>query len=631
MNKLGFLLVTLTIWGGGIWLPSSPASAQNSPQRVRTDLSSALRVVNSLIRSDPPRAISMLKRLREEYPNHTRIHLLLGETYQTIGEVDSSRAAYEYGLRVDPRNAEAATGLGILFLQNDAPDKADAVFEDILQVTEHGVGTYRTIGSRLSRYGFYEIALKMYAKGRRKHSSNYILILDIAYLHGLMGNHEDALTEYLALIEATPKQHRMAQNRIMELIRQNPDKKKSFLTLLEADVERTAPYREYVMAILAIAYLEGRQPEKALDMTLRADRPTSDGSVLFQMIERVFAEYEGKRGVDNAPEFDLASRALSAYLERHPKASQTPRAKLMLVDLYLDHGRGAVRPPMPINRDDMILASRQALDWIILTYPGTDVAEDAVLRKGHVIFHLEGKKIEALDVYEKGLAAARFRRSDFARTLGEAYLVAGEYDRAERHLQTLIDSSDQALRETGLYYAGRMLSFKHEYEAARDTLTALAEGNPASAFTNDALELAWIIEEGLKGDQTSLHDFIEALKADAAGDSTTVVKELKQIVARDGDSLRPRSMLMLGVWYRGLRQYDAAMNVFEQFTTDYPDDIRMPEVKRRIGEVYERGFGQFDMALKTYEGILLTHPHYIFLDEVRDDVNRIRNQLGATP
>jgi tetratricopeptide (TPR) repeat protein len=154
---------------------------------------------------------------------------------------------------------------------------------------------------------------------------------------------------------------------------------------------------------------------------------------------------------------------------------------------------------------------------------------------------------------------------------------------------------------------------------------SLAEGNPASQFANDAIQLAWVIEEGLQGDQKVLDSYIDALEFEVADDTTAAVKELASIVAKPAHTpLRSRALFRIGELYQASGALDEAMKTYDAFVREYPTDIRVPDAQRRMGQVYEHGYGNTDLALKKYEDILLTYPHYIFLDEVREDVTRLR-------
>jgi tetratricopeptide (TPR) repeat protein len=384
------------------------------------------------------------------------------------------------------------------------------------------------------------------------------------------------------------------------------------------------------MEVLATVYLDRGMFESALDMAIRADEgKNSNGVVLFILAQRTIQEYKRKPPAERADYFDLGLRALEAYLDGHPNSPQVPTAKLMLIELLVDLAAGRVKGRPGIELEAAVTRALDALDWLIESFPGTDYAEQAYLRKGDVVFRVQRQPERALEIYEEGMRNARVYRTTFAERLGRVYLITERYEQAQEHFNVLVKSNNQDLRETGEFYSGLMLTLVGEYETASDTLTSLAERSPSSQLTNDAIQLAWIIEEGLKGDQRVLNGYVRALRSELADDTTGVVGELTGIVTLPADTpLRARALIKLGEVYQGQGQHDQALEMFETFVADYPEDIRLADTQRKIGQVYEDGYGNMDLALDTYEDILLSYPYYIFLDEVREDVTRIRELLG---
>ena len=139
---------------------------------VRTDLASALRVVRPLVRDDPQRAIQMLKKLSEEYPTNSHVLVLLGESYRVVGDAVSARKSYEDCLRFHPAHLQAGASLGLLHIQGENVAEAEAVFQGLLERTGYGINTYRTIASTLSRFGYFDLALGYYERGRQRNNGN---------------------------------------------------------------------------------------------------------------------------------------------------------------------------------------------------------------------------------------------------------------------------------------------------------------------------------------------------------------------------------------------------------------------------------------------------------------------------
>jgi tetratricopeptide (TPR) repeat protein len=600
------------------------------PPRQR-DLGTSLNALNTVIREDPHRAVRMLWTLDREYPDNPDILNLLGDAYQALGQVDSAMVAYDRCLTAQPGNARASAALGTLYLQKGDRDKGEAVFRDLLLQAGPSMNTYRTIGSTLGRAGFYDLALRWYEEGREKSKPQYLLTFDIAQLRKTTGDFEGALDEYVSLFESSPNHYPLARDRILELMEDPRANAEALLSRLSNAAEKSAQ-REMVMNTLALAYLQQGMLENALEKALEAEKvKASDGKVLLDLAEKTVGEYKRRPREEKPQYFDMALRALGAFIDGHPRSPEIPTAKLMLVNLLVDLASGRVNARPGLELETATAQAIEALDWMITTYPNTDNAEEAYLKKGDVVFRLEKRPRDAIEIYKEGLAKARYRPIAFAERLGRLYLVVGDYDNAGKYFTQLVKRREPELHEAGVYYTGLLFGIRGEYEAAKDTLSALAESNPSSPFTNDAIDLAWAIEEGLQGDQKVLGGYVDALEYELAEDTTKAIDALNGITARPAETpLRSRSLLRIGELYQGSRMFDQAVGAFESFIRDYPKDVRVPDAERRIGQVYEYGYGDTSRALGKYEDILLSYPHYIFLDDVRQDVTRLRSKAGAS-
>jgi tetratricopeptide (TPR) repeat protein len=616
------------LFAGTTLVGQTPQSPDFPPRR---DLNGTLRLVTPTIREDPHRAIRVLKSLEKDYPANSEVLNLLGDAYQVLGEVDSAIAAYSRGIAVNPADPRAGASLGTLYIQKGEREKGESVFRDLVAKSRPSLNAYRTIGSTLSAGGFNDMALRMYEEGRRENNNHYIFTLDIAQLQKNMGDFEASLDEYLSLIDTSPKQFPLARDRILELFQDPRADRDALIGRLAAAAAPGAHGREPVLNVLALAYLRQGMLENALEVALDAESAGgSDGKVLFGLAEQTVAEYRRQRPPEKARYFDMSLRALETFVDSHPKAPEVPRAKMLLVDLLVDVATGRMERPKGLDLETAAAKAIEALDWLIETFPGTDNAEEAYLKKGDVVLRVNKEPEQAAEIYRQGLALARYRPVQFAERLGRLYLVMGDYQNAQGYFTRLINDRDQQLRETGVYYTGLLLGYEGKYEAARDTLTALAEGNPSSAFTNDAIEFAWAIEEGLQGDQKILERYIHALKCEVAEDTSGALVSLTDITSLPAETpLRSRALFRSGELCEGSGKYNEALAAFETFARDYPTDVHVPDAHHRMGHVYEDGLNNDTIALKTYEDILLSYPHYIFLDDVREDVNRVRSKVEA--
>lgn len=627
-----------------------PGTDARDLRRVK-DLNATLATASAVMRDDPHAAARILEGLEARYPGNAQILVLLGDAYSALGDTDSAIAAYERCLAANPADVRAGASLGVLHIRSGDRDRGEVVFRSLIAATGRSMATYRTIGSTLAAAGFHDLALKMYDEGRRDNKAHYILTIDIAQLHRTMGDFEAAIDDYIYLVETYPQQYGLARDRILELFRDPRTEGAAGDSLIVRLVRAAsgepsrAPAQERPLQtaggdpsqrrifvdILSLVYLERGMLENALDTALEAKAlGDPDGKVLFHLADRTALECQRQPYANRAKYFDMALRATEAFIDGYPKAPQIPQAKLMLVDLLVGLASGRVEKLPGVDLGTAAAKAIEMLDSMIQSFAGTDHAEAAYLKKGDIVFRVQKKPREAIAVYEEGLSRSRFRTGAFAERLGRLYLVVGEYEKAGAYFTRLVNDREPELHDTGVYYAGLLLGINGNYEAAKDTLTALAQGNPSSRFTNDAIGLAWAIEEGLQGDEKMLARYVEALRYEVAEDTARVVATLGEIVARPVETpLRSRALFDLGGVYLGSGAFDNARDAFEKFVRDYPTDARVPDAWRGIGRVYEYGYADDKRALETYEEILLSYPHYIFLDEVRQDVSRLRGKTGV--
>ena len=633
--RAGVLLAGLACLGG----PAGAGAQESAPQSSDRETQSAqLRELNSqlveatrLLRTDPDQAMLLLRRLRQMHPREIKVLTGLGQAFEAQGEVDSAMALYRQCLSLNKTVHEAVQALGILYYSRGEAEAAEELFERFLKDSRHSVSAYQLIGAALAEAGRYDLALASYQEGLGRSEQHLRLKLDIADLERARGNLQAALSEYLDYIERQPGGYRPVMSVIGQMFEglgspaEGDRTAADLLAQIEERASRTGAARGEILEILAGVYLDVGLLEKALEAALDSEQgKRTNGDVLFQFAEKLWNGYLDHQGEPRRRYFDLCERALAAYEERHPRTLLAPAAAYRRACLGADAARGIVPPSPGLDPVDPFEAALGRLDEMMARYPGSAEAAQAALVKGDLLFEVGRRPREALAVYQEGSKRSSQFNGDFVEKIGRMYLVLEEYDEARRYFDKFIRSGHEQRRETGIYYLGVLLSFTGQFEAARDTLTSLARLNPASPYTNDAIELAWVIEEGMQKNKKALDHYIDAIKADMALDSARVVSRLENIVAEGADSaLRPRALYRLGDVYVGQKQYEKALDRLQLFAGEYPDHDLRPDAHRAIARVYEYGLGQPELALKEYQTILLKYPSYLFIDEVRKDIARL--------
>lgn len=621
-------LAALTIAGAATAQRDTRQPFSADPFVVSADIVEATRLINV----DPEAALAMLRKLNARYPGRDDILARLGYAMQVVGNVDSAAVYYRAALEANPVNLDAGKSLGSIYFAKGREKEAMQVFDQLLEANNYSIAAYKMVASAIRDLGRPDQAIAVLESGRQRSKKNGALTLEIATYYRQLGDNRRAFDQYFDYVAEEPRGYRFVRDRMIETIRDSGRDEESLIAYLKGRVDRGGTASVVAADVLAAHYLERGMLENSLEMALRADNDkVSDGSALLSLAEAASTLAQTKPRVQSGRYLDLALRSLEGYIRSHPKAPAMDRARFALAGVYVAYGSGANPAVPPIERAGYLERAADEYAAIAKSFPGSELAEQSYLERGDVLLYRLKRPDDALAVYQSGSINARKDAGLYAARIAEVYIGTGRGDEAQRYLTTMLRSAQPDRAQAAQYYVGVYLATQHKYDAARDTLTALAERAPSSAYTNDAIETAWVIEEGLKLGSESLDDLVAARKAEMVGDTATAVTRLEAIAAREArDPLRPRALNRLGLILFEQGNYDASLATLRRFLDDYPEHDQAPAVRRAIGRVYEVGLGQYAQALKEYEQVLMSYPQYAMLDDVRRDVTRMRAATEGT-
>jgi tetratricopeptide (TPR) repeat protein len=585
-----------------------------------------------LLAVNPQAGLALLRQLNARYPGRDDILARLGYGMQVVGQVDSAAYYYRAALAANPLNLDAGKSLGSIYFSAGEEREAMQVFDRLLEANNHSVGAYKMVASALRDLGRVDQAIAVLEQGRARSKRNAALSVDIAILYNQAGDPKRAIEEYVAYAATDARVYRSTRERMLDVLRESGRDEGAVVALLRTRADGRGLGSFAAADLLSAYYVERGQLESALEMALRADEDkASDGTSLLALTEESLARAENQPRGARVRYLDLALRASEAYVHNHPSAPGLDRAVFALAGIHAQYGAGA-DPTLPVA-DRIAHLERAVAQYadVSMRFGGSDLAERAYIERGDILLLMLKRPDAALDAYRSGAVNTRRLGGEFAGRIARLYIGTGRTKDVERYLTSLSRSGNIELAQAGQYYTGVYLATQKKYEVARDTLTSLAEGAPSSAYTNDAIETAWVIEEGLMLKSASLDDYVAAGKFAMVGDTAAVVARLQSIAAREvHDPLRPRALHRLGLVLFDLGSYGAALAALQSYLKDYPKDDECAAVARDIGRVYEAGMGKYDVALKEYEQILLKYPNYPMLDDVRRDVQRVRQLVKGS-
>jgi Flp pilus assembly protein TadD len=182
-------------------LGCASTSASNTPKR-EMDKDDAIQLRKQLAFSlashrEWAAASRPLLELRAQRPNDPEIHTLLGTVYREQGLFTQAETSFRTAIRLDPRNAKARAGLGIL--REVRGDPGDAAIEDfkaaIALVPEDG-GYHNNLGFALYVRGRYAEAEAAIQDCLLRDPLSRRMRNNLGFVYGRLGNFERAKREF---------------------------------------------------------------------------------------------------------------------------------------------------------------------------------------------------------------------------------------------------------------------------------------------------------------------------------------------------------------------------------------------------------------------------------------------------
>ncbi len=618
----GLLATVLVVLGLAAATAQTPRGTGTDPYEVTSRLSEAMRFVST----DPDRALKILRELDGMFPQNDRVLNRIGYVHQVLGEPDSAAYFFKQALSVNPASVEAGRSLGTLFMSQDRDQEALDVFNQLLERNNYSVGAYRAVGTSLRDLGRFDAAVDIYRDGRQRSDAHQMLSLEIANTLAAAGKPVDALDEYFDYVAVRSRNYRFTRQKMVDLIHDAGADRERVVESLKRKLDDSSADNYVVHDLLAAHYLDQGLLEPALESALSADRAgTTDGQSLVQLADQLLLRADTRPKAERTRYLELGVRALDAYTSSHASATGADRAKFLLGNICSELGTRADIPASGLGRDRYLDRALETYTALSRFHPNSEYAELANLRLGELLLHARKDPQAALNAYKTGAVNSRRHGDRFGARIAEVYIGSDRLSEADDYLRQLLGSNVVELIQTGTYYSGVLEAVRGNFTTARDTLTYLAEADPSSPYTNDAIEHAWIIEEALQYDSKALPTFVGAWQAEMIGDTTKVVAALREILKGPTyDPMRPRAVIKLSDALHQRGQHSEAVTLLKGFLNDYPESRLRPDVQRKIAFVYERGMERYKAALREYESVLMNYPDYAFMDEVRDDVRRLR-------
>lgn len=610
-----------------LFLAELPARAQ---QNAGSEQMARYRLADSYLRTGSyDRAIPLLEQLHAQNPASEVYYEKLKQAYAGHKQYEKAIALVEQrieraGAGPDPVSEKAA-----LLLKQGAEQKALETWDRAISLGPDRPGTYRTVYHSMIENRRYEEAIEVLERGRRALDRSSAFALDMAYLYGLTGRHEEAAREYLTILRSTPDRLSLVKQRLSRFGQETGALKRT-LTVVEDAVEKEPLYRPY-RELAGWLYLQTGRYERGFEAFQAIDRLEE---------ERGRVVYEFARRAASAEAFGAARRAYRYVLDTHPDGPVTPDALLGLAEMERHRALAAADSPSTVGDSTRALLqaaparmdpARAAYERFVRMYSGHPRHAYALFRLGYLQLHVYRDLVAANrrfdEVIRRHPDSPQAPRALLER--GRVYVARDSLDEARQaftHLQDTVESdavSAQARYEMALleFYEGR---FRSAHTRAR----ALGR-NGARDVANDALELQVLIQENRGPDSLdrALRTFADARLAARQHRYERAHARLDTLLARFSEhTLADEALAEKGDLYRREGRPTEAAEAFRTLAEEQPNSPLADRSLFAAARLYELRLGRPDRATELYTRLLDRYPGSPFVPRARVRIRALRDR-----
>ncbi|MCG8373690.1 MAG: tetratricopeptide repeat protein [Balneolales bacterium] len=451
-------------------------------------------------------ALPILERLAEEQPEVFIFLERLVDCHIQLKDYDTALHILE--------NSESTTinrGLSnilrgeVYHLRGDTAE-AFTIWERNLILFPNEFQIYVNTASTMVERRAFEEAIEVFLQGRRHFNNPQLFITDIANVYMQAGRYQEAIAEWLYLIEQNPQQEASFKRL---LLRYNDpllfDDSIAEVEFKISEMNVTDPNYETFYRLQIWLQLENKLYRRAFATAREYERSTTSYN---------YALFNVGRQLSENNEFDLALQAFDFYKsvssgEVRWRAYEEKAEVFMRWAKYLDN----YSLDISNKRDSLYQLSLANIDTILAETGNYSRLSQVLMMKTELTLDY------IFDLDEAKEVIARIKRLSGMEDTPEVNYLEGRIQLAQQEHTGARISFTRSNRQAGVgdlaektrYFLALNDFYAGDYEFAQIQLKTLGRQN-TSYYANDALELRLWVQEGLASDTTgaSLDSFAEA-------------------------------------------------------------------------------------------------------------------------
>lgn len=581
------------------------------------------------------RAAGMYESLAAGEPSNYVYFDGLRRVYIQLKEYDKAIGLVESRLALQKNDPVLLTSLGALQYQRGDEASADSIWDAVVQLNPTNAALYRVVASQMIELRMYEKAVSVYQRARESTGTTNLFAEELATLYGALQQYEAAVREYVMLVKRNPMQLPLAQSKIAALAT-TAVALQTAVEVVRAAVDED-PQNPSLRIMLASLALEARQYEIALRETrLVDDLKNAQGGELYSFAQRAFQ--------DGA--YDVADKAYSDIVERHPRVALVPYAKLGRIRTVEERLSSADSGAV-LGVDERLVTSRTAIRWPVQE-SGSGWAEVISLYEA-LAREYSPSTISAQCHFRIGTIATE-KLFDLDRALVALKVVEGMREAGDLMLHARLQSArvltaqnrlGQArltylglrtvalvpVRDAAIFELAELDYFEASFDTAGAVFKVLGE-QVRGDLANDALKYRYFIQENVTSAPGALGAFARAdllVRQRKYSEALERFQEVRRLYPTA--LLQDMTLLRVGELSLAVGRTDSALAAFRFLADSMETSIVRDRALLLSAEVHERVRNDRATALETYEELLERFPASIYAQLSRQRIRILRGDV----
>lgn len=505
---------------------------------------------------------------------------------------------------------------GYVWMQANRPDKADPVFQKLIQEKKKEAPYYLALGSAFSGRELYEYAKQTYLTGRKKLNNENLFQSELAEIYTVTNNKEATINEYLNLLESNEGMLDYVQNMLQSIL--STTKEFDLLkTLLNKRIS-TGADRVVYTELLEWVFVQQKNWDLAFIQAKAIDKRMGLQGDECMRLASLCMENEAYTNAYTIYQYIIGlGKYKPNYIEARIGLLKTASRKTFSSGKYTT-------------------ADLQALKQDYLNFLNEFGSNENTANVMHDLAELEAfyldQKSEASTLLEQVLVLGNVRvsfKAECKLMLADIKLLNGEQWEANLlYGQVDHDFKEDPLGQEAKFRNARLSYYQGDFVWAQAQLDILKTAT-SQLISNNAIELSLLIQDN------TVDSIYEPLEMYAAADLLIYQNKFDEAI-RKLDSitlLYPYHSLQDEILYLKAQLmykqhlYEKAVDFYNQVYLKAPEDILADNALWEMARIYDKILNNPEKARQLYEDLILKYPGSMFTVEARKRFRSLRGDI----